>query len=219
MTWSFLNLFNRVTLQRWIYVLCINCQLKWGGKYRTEMPHERTLHFSLRRPPSVHEPNVKSTAGFSYIYFQKCMREWNQLDETSKSSPTISVFKRDPEWLVRPTKKSFFGMHVIKGVRLLTRLQVQLSDLLGHKFRHKFQCSNPICFFQIGTEINEYFFLHCPRHSSNGRDLLHCISNAVDLDLGNLSLTDLCNLLHFKCCWPRSRKLFPDRPLQFTSIW
>ena len=97
--------------------------------------------------------------------------------------------------LVRPTKKSFFGIHDIEGVRLLTRLQVNFSDLGDNKFRHKFQCSSPTCICQTVSENNEHFFLHCPRHSNHRRDLHNHISNAVDIALGNLSSTDLYNLL------------------------
>ena len=43
----------------------------------SEIPQERTLHYSLRRP-SVYEPNVKSTERFSHTYFQNCLSEWNQ---------------------------------------------------------------------------------------------------------------------------------------------
>ena len=110
----------------------------------SEIPQERTLHYSPRRP-SACEPNVKSTERFSHTYFQNCLSEWNQLDETTKNSPTISVFKKELVHLVKPTKKSFFGIHDIEGVRLLTRLRVQFSDLREHKFRHKFQCSSPMC--------------------------------------------------------------------------
>ena len=98
----------------------------------SEIPQERILHYSLRRP-SVYEPNVKSTERFSDTYFQNCLSEWNQLDEAIKKSPTIYVFKKELVRLVRPTKKSFFGIHNIEGVRLLTRLRVQFSDLREHK--------------------------------------------------------------------------------------
>ena len=52
-----------------------------------------------------------------------------------------------------------------------------------------------MCLCQTGTENNEHFFLHCPRHSKYRKDLLDRISNVVDVDIGNLSSTDLCNLL------------------------
>ena len=123
------------------------------------------------------------------------MSEWNQLDETIKNFPTISVFKRKLARLIRPSKKSYFGIHDIEGIQLLTRLQVQFSDLREHKFRHNFWCSNLMCLCQTGIENNEHFFLHCPRHNNHRRDLLGRISNVDDVDIINLSSTDLCSLL------------------------
>ena len=123
------------------------------------------------------------------------MREWDQLDESIKISPTVSVFKREIMSLIRPQKRSWFGFHDVEGVRLLTCLQVEFSDLREHRFGHNFQCSSPMCFCQTGIENNEHFLLHCPCHSSHRRDLLDRISNVVDVDPTNLSSTDVCNLL------------------------
>ena len=152
----------------------------------SEIPQERNLHYNLHRP-NVYEPNVTSTNRFSHTYSQNCIREWNLLDETIKNFPTISVFKQELVRLVRPSKKSYFGIHDIEGIRLLTRLRVHFSDLLEHKLRHKFQSSSPMCLCQTGIENNKHFFLHCPHHSNHRKDLLDCISNVVDLDIGNLS--------------------------------
>ena len=183
--------------RRWYRRLCHFYKLRNDQRpfyLYSEIPLERKHHYNLRRP-NVYEPNVISTNRFSHTYFQNCMREWNLLDETIKNSPTISVFKGELVRLVRPSKKSYFGINDIEGIRLLTRLRVHFSDLREHKFRHKFQCSSPMCLCQTGIENNEHFFLHCPRHSNYRKDLLDRISNVVDVDIGNLSSTDLCNLL------------------------
>ena len=80
----------------------------------SEIPRERNLHYNFRRP-NVYEQNVMRTNRFSHTtYFQNCMRERNLLDETIKNFPTISVFKRELVRLVRPSKKSYFGIHDIE---------------------------------------------------------------------------------------------------------
>ena len=140
------------------------------------------------------------------------MREWNQLDESIKSSPTVTVFKRELMRLIRPQKRSLFGFHDIEGVRLLTRLRVEFSDLREHIFRHNFQCSSPMCFCQTGIENNKHFLLYCPRHSSHRRDHLDRISNVVDIDPENLFSIDLCNLLLYMVI-PASRLI-----LTITSL-
>ena len=155
----------------------------------SEIPQECNLHYNLHGP-NVYEPNARIDSFI--LIFITCMKEWNLLDETITNSPTICVFKRELVRLARPSKKSYFGIHDIEGIRLLARLRVHFSDLREHKFRHKFQCSSPMCLSQTGIENNEHFFLHCPRHSNHRKDLLDHISNVVDIDIGNLSSTDLC---------------------------
>ena len=147
------------------------------------------------RRPNIYELNVISTNRFSHIYFQNCVREWNLLDKTIKISPTISVLKLELLRLVRPSKKSYFGIHDIEGIRLVTHLRVHFSDFREYKFRHKFQCSGSMCLCQTETENNEHFFLNCPRHSNHRKSLLDRILNVVDINIGNFTSTDLCNLL------------------------
>ena len=107
----------------------------------------------------------------------------------------MSRFKSQLVRLVTPTKKSISGVHDIEGVRLLTRLRVRFSDLREHRFRHRFHCSNPICFCQTGIENNENFLLHCPRYANYCKDLLDRVSSIVRRDLDSLTSKDLCNLL------------------------
>ena len=121
---------------------------------------------------------------------------WNSpSDDTIDNSPTISVFQREPVRIVRPSKKSYFGIHDIEGKRLLTRLRVQFINLREHRFRHYCQCSSPMSLCQTGIENGEHLFLHCPCHSNHCRDLFGRISNVAVIDIGNLSSTDLCNTL------------------------
>ena len=81
--------------RRWYRCLCHFYNLR--NDQRTlylfsEIPQEHTLHYSLRRP-SVYEPNVKSTERFSHTYFQNCLGEWNQLDETIKNRQQFLCLK------------------------------------------------------------------------------------------------------------------------------
>ena len=91
-------------------------------------------------------------------------------------------------------EKSIFGVHDIEGVQLLTRLRVQFNDLHENRFRHRFHCSNPMCFYQTSIE-DEYFLLHCPYYTNYRRDLHDHVSNVIDRDLDSLTSIDLCNLL------------------------
>ena len=107
----------------------------------------------------------------------------------------------------------------IEGVRLLTRLRVEFSNLREHRFTHNFQCSSPMCFCKTGIENKEHFLLHCPRHSSHRRDLLDRILNVVDVDPENLFSTDLCNLLLYgnSCFWVDTNQHIIESTISFIK--
>ena len=103
--------------KRWYRRLCHFYKLRNNQRplyLYSKIPRERIFHHNLRRV-NVYETNAKSTNRFSHTYFEN-LREWNQLDESIKSSPTISVFKRELMRLIRPQKRSLFGFHDIEGV-------------------------------------------------------------------------------------------------------
>ena len=48
---------------------------------------------------------------------------------------------------------------------MITRLQLGLSHLRDHKFKHSFQdCLNPICSCGTEVETTAHFLLHCPNY-------------------------------------------------------
>ena len=50
-----------------------------------------------------------------------------------------------------------------KGIRLVTQLCLELSDIHKHKFNHTFQnCISPFCSCVMDVESTSHFFLHCP---------------------------------------------------------
>ena len=132
---------------------------------------------------------------FSNTYFQNCIIEWNRLDVSERSCTTISEFKKRLLLRIRPSKRSIFNIHDLTGIKVLTRLRVEFSDLHEHRFRHNFLCSSPFCSCQTGIEDNEHFLLHCPCFSSHRRDLLDLLSRSIDFDIMRLSSKELTTLL------------------------
>ena len=110
-------------------------------------------------------------------------------------SQTISEFKRKFLKLIRPPKRSIFNMYDLEGIKLLTQLRVEFSDLRYHRYRHNFHCTSPTCLCQTGIEDNEHFLLHCPRFSLQCRPLLQLVSNLADVDILHLSSNELTNAL------------------------
>ena len=81
--------------RRWYRRLCHFYKLQNDQRplyLYNEIPQERTFSYNLRRP-NVFEPSAKSTDRFTHTYFQNCVKEWSQLDQSIRNCPTISGFK------------------------------------------------------------------------------------------------------------------------------
>ena len=92
-------------------------------------------------------------------------------------------------------KKSTFKIYNIKGIKLLTWLRVEFSDLRCHRFRHNFNCASPLCLCQTEIEDNEHYHLHCPRFSQQRRFMLDLVSGTTNANIMYQSSKELCNLL------------------------
>ena len=130
---------------RWYRRLCqfFKLTMNRSPKYLYQLvPPLRSVKYNLRGGANVYESNVERTIRFTSTYFQNCIKEWNQLDESIRSCQTISELKRKLIQLVRPKRQLHFGVHDIEGIRYLTQLRVKFSDLLEHRFRHNFHLLN-----------------------------------------------------------------------------
>ena len=135
------------------------------------------------------------TVRFSHTYFHNILVEWNALDKDIRKSNTLGEFKGKLLAKIRPSKKSVFEVHDIRGLRCLTKLRVKFSPLNEHKFRHNFDSRSPVCACNSGIEDDEHFLLHCPIYDQMRNGLLGHLSDIPGLELGNLSSEALCELL------------------------
>ena len=183
--------------RRWYRRLCHFFKLTMNQSptyFYQLVPPVRSVKYNLRRA-NVHEINIERTNRFDSTYFQNCIKEWNQLDVSIRSSQTISEVKRKLIQLVRPKRQSYFGVHDTEGVRYLTQLRVKFSDLCEHRFRHNFHCLSPLCICGSGEENNEHFLLHCPGYVNQRKDYLDEVSNLIGSGIFELTSNDLCILL------------------------
>ena len=68
--------------------------------------------------------------------------------------------------------------HNPKGIKLLTRLRLDLSHLCEHKFKHSFQdCLNPFCLCGDEIETSTHYLLHCPTYTNERMTLLNKIKS------------------------------------------
>ena len=76
-----------------------------------------------------------------------------------------------------------YGIFDISGIKLLTKLRVEFSDLRSHRFFHNFNCVSPICSCKLEEEDNSHFFLRCPQFHSIRINLLSNISEIIGSDI------------------------------------
>ena len=98
------------------------------------------------------------TARFPNTYFQTTLFEWNSLTLDIRNSTSIAEFKRK---LLEPT----YNTNDIAGIRLLTKLHLNLSALNEHMFRHSFECLDPI--YACGTSKEDKEHISCIALSLN----------------------------------------------------
>ena len=124
------------------------------------MPQPKHLNYSLREQ-NVFEPLATRTRGYYDSYYPHCLREWNKLDPSPRSTDSLSKFKAELIKGLRPPKRSVFKISDSVGVRLLTRPRPGCSHLREHKFRHNFSNSSR-CLCSDGDETTEHFLLTLP---------------------------------------------------------
>ena len=74
---------------------------------------------------------------------------------------------------IKPSSNSLFNCHSLKGIKLITRLRLDLSHLRKHKFRLNFQDTlNPIWSCGDDIETTIHYLLHCSNYSDEGRTFL-----------------------------------------------
>ena len=98
---------------------------------------------------------------------------------------------------IKPSSNSLFNCHSRKGIKLITRLRLDLSHLRKHKFRHNFQDTlNPIrsCGDDIETTI--HYLLHCSNYSDEGRTLLEGLQS-IGENIHDKSDSQITELLLF----------------------
>ena len=74
------------------------------------------------------------------------MIEWNKLDLSIRNSESLTSFEGTILKFTCPSENIVFLCINPKGIKLLTRLRLRLSDPREHRFKHNFQDTlNPVC--------------------------------------------------------------------------
>ena len=91
-------------------------------------------------------PNFKvRTKFFRNLFFPHPVNEWGNLDSIIKSSELYLIFRKIMLYLIIPNCNETYRMHNPTGLKLLTRLRIDLSHLNDHKFNQNLNdCINPL---------------------------------------------------------------------------
>ena len=183
--------------RRWYRRLCYIFKLKnsHNPEYLyAEMPPERQVMYNLRSA-RLYEQSMGRTVRFSNTYFQNTLSEWNSLTLDIRNSTSIAKFKRKLLGIIRPAQKPIHNINDIARIRLLTKFRLNFSALNEHKFRHNFECLDPICGCGTSKEDNEHFLLHCPLFELQRADLLGQLGDLPGIDIVSLDSKTICELL------------------------
>ena len=82
--------------------------------------------------------------------------------------------------MIPKIKMSTYNIRNSEGLKLLTKLRLEFSDLGDHKFRHHFHNSvSPLCCCSRDIETTTHFLLYCPSH--------HCARKTIFQKINQVS--------------------------------
>ena len=132
---------------------------------------------------------------FKNSFFPYCISEWNKLSPNLRNSTSISVFKKGLLAFIRPKQCYIYNIFDPTGLKLLTRLRVNLSHLRAHKFHHNFlDTLNPLCSCSLEIESTSHYLLRCPFYTHIRGTLLENITDIIG-DISDYSDDKLTNLI------------------------
>ena len=138
---------------------------------------------------------ISKTLRFDNSFFPYCINHWNDLNDDIKCSTSVQNFKMNINQVIRPKPSSTCTKRNKYGMKLLTQIRVDFSDLRDHRFNHKFNCSSPLCSCGIEDETSTHFLLCCPRFTVLRNTYLGKISQIVKSDVTILPIDHLSQLL------------------------
>ena len=102
------------------------------------MPIGRTVQYGLRNKCEYDVPLSKRECSLN-TYFTNTLREWNILDAPVTNSITVAEFTRKLLTSMRLVKNFMFVLSDICDIKKRTMLQLEISTLNEHRYRHNFQ--------------------------------------------------------------------------------
>ena len=108
------------------------------------IPQLKMFPYPFRKEDVVGQIRAR-TSKLKSSFYPHCLSEWNKLDPSITSSPSLSNFKIKLLQLIRPLPKPVYSIYDPIGLAILTQLRVGLSKLNSHKFRYNFRETINLC--------------------------------------------------------------------------
>ena len=167
-------------LRRWLRKLCLFYEIfhEKSPSYLFQLIPPNNNVYATRSSQSNKISSFKTRHNFfKDSFFSAVISEWNSLNIDIWNSSSINVFKKELLKFIRPEPNSTYNINDTKGLKLLTRLQLGLSHLGDHKFRHNLQdCVSPMCYCGQNIETTTHFLFHCSNHHCARKTFFHKIN-------------------------------------------
>ena len=142
---------------------------------KDKLPPRRRLFL-----PNVFREKPCRTNRYLGSFFPDSIRCWNIIISDFQNFLAFTKFKNYITTLVRPVRKSVFGLHDPAGLHRLFQLSLGLSPLRSHKKRHNFlDTPSDKCLCREGVENTSHFFLSCPFYTIHREILLKTVSDIL----------------------------------------
>jgi len=185
-----------LTDRRWARRMSTFYKIKKGiapAYLSDHLPADNIIDISLRDRKS-RAPFCR-TERYENSFFPYCIKNWNTLDDSVKSLPSLLSFKNHLNNFIRPKSNSTFDIRDKFGIKLLTKIRVEFSDLRDHRFNHNFNCLSPTCLCGIEDETSVHFYLCCSRYLTQRAILLSNLSDIIASDVSVLPNEHLIHII------------------------
>ena len=121
--------------RRWLRKLCLFYKIykNKSPSYLYDLIPDRVKFYSARSSQIDNISNIKTSSNFfRNSFFPSTITEWNKLDCDIRNSDSLNIFKLLLLKFVRPLANSVFDINNPYGLKLLTRLRLDLSHLRYH---------------------------------------------------------------------------------------
>ena len=172
---------------------------KTPGYLQSEVPVADPNRENLRN--AEHIPRIRGKVFFENTFFPKTIKEWNDLDNDTKSVESNETFASRIKRAVNVPKWYYTGER--SPAIWHARMRMMCSPLNDHLYAHVHVIDDPHCACGYRRENNKHFLLDCPLFANERTPLLTELDKlkfkpvVKNLLFGNAQYTDESNFKAF----------------------